>query len=46
MAEETITEPEVYHGAGISLRANAGIRVHVPKRILLVPAEFEMMVKD
>jgi hypothetical protein len=28
IAVQTISEPEIYHGAGIRLRADAGVRVH------------------
>ena len=46
VAVQTISEPEIYHGAGVKLRADARVRVHVCKRIYVVPAEDGMKVKD
>jgi len=35
VAVQTISEPEIYHGAGIQLRADAGVRVQQPLQICL-----------
>ena len=35
VAVQTISEPEIYHGAGIKLRADARVRVQEPLQICL-----------
>jgi hypothetical protein len=35
VAVQVIWEPEIYHGAGVMLRADAGVRMHDPLEICL-----------